>query len=372
MTLLEKYIIARWCYAIGEFYIDDIEYGILDKQMKEQYPDNEYVNRSWSDDPCPIELLEKYGLQEYYRDIKFAYKSESIRSLNSWEEVEAEFANLNEPSRLSFKIDGFNMQKNHYNKKPISSETRGRTGNSLNANSTLSVGPQEIPYGGKVKVTGEMVIPNDKWRLFQLEYDNVSQRSSVSTCLANGLTDYLAFVAFDIKVEDMELKGDQYKILNECGFETPFFMTVNNYAQLKRAIELMGQRKQFYNFPTDGLVLENSKQQVAIRVGAWQEHVMQSYVTEYVRNTGLHNNPILVKIAPVRSSEGHTHTEVSVTNLQYILDCDLKIGSPIAFDLRSMAAPVLNTTITARLHSEYEGKYEEYRKQVDERYNNAE
>lgn len=36
-----------------------------------------------------------------------------------------------------------------------------------------------------------------------------------------------------------------------------------------------------------------------------------------------------------------------------ILDNDLQIGSPIAFDLRSMAVPVLNTTATKDLHDEY-------------------
>lgn len=364
MDLLEKYIIARWCYAIGEDYIDDIEYRCIDEKLKEEMPDNEYVKRSWSDDPCPIELLEKYGLTQYYRDIKFAYKSESIRSINTVSDVESQLRWLSEKSRLSYKLDGFNIQVNYYNGKPISAETRGRTGNSLNANTVMKIVPQEIPVLGKVKVTGECVIPNKKWTLFQQDFNNVSQRNSVSTCLANGLTEYLAFVAFNIQSEDAVL-GDHYTLLKEFGFNTPMYVEVSNYEELKRGIELMGTRRKFYAYPTDGLVLENTRCQVALRVGEWQESVMKSYVTGYIENIGMHSIPMLVAVAPVVSQEGKTHREVSVTNLQYIIDNKLVVGSPIAFDLRSMAAPVLNTFVTAELQQQYEGRYEEFQQLVD-------
>ena len=33
MSLLERYIIARWCYAIGEDYIDDIEYRCIEEKF---------------------------------------------------------------------------------------------------------------------------------------------------------------------------------------------------------------------------------------------------------------------------------------------------------------------------------------------------
>ena len=79
----------------------------------------------------------------------------------------------------------------------------------------------------------------------------------------------------------------------------------------------------------------------------------------------MHSNPMLVKVAPVKSKEGVTYTNVSVTNLQYILDNELKIGSPIAFDLRSMAAPVLNSYVTEQLQQQYVGKWDEYHAMID-------
>lgn len=365
MNLLDKYILARWAYAIGVDFIDDIEYRYLEEHVKREYPECEYLNRSWSNDPCPLKLLEKYNRMDLYRDIKFAYTSESIRSINSMEEFNVQFSGLNEISRLSFKEDGFNIQVNYYNGKPISAETRGRRGNSLNANIVLKLVPECIPYMGKVKITGECVIPNDKWELFKQTYSNVSQRSSVATCLANGLSEYLAYVAFNIQVEDQQVLGDPYEKLKELGFRVPVFIWVSNFEELKSGVELMGKRNKVYKIPTDGLVIENTKYQLAIRIGEWQESILKSYVVEYVENVGMHGVAMLVRVAPVKSSEGHTYTSVSVTNLQYILDNDLKIGSPIAFDLRSMAAPVLNTTATQMLHDEYAGRYEEYRELID-------
>ncbi len=364
MDLLDKYIIARWAYAIGVDFIDDVEYRYLENAVKEKYPTNEYLSRSWSDDPCPIELLKKYDRMDLYRDIKFAYKSESIRSINSEQEFVSQFSSLNEKSRLSFKEDGFNIQVNYYNGEPISAETRGRKGNSLNANTVLALVPKRISILGKVKITGECVVPKDKWKAFQELHSNVSQRSSVSTCLAQGLTQYLEYVAFNIQAENRKIE-DIYSTLDYLGFHTPVCMWVSNMSELVNGVKVMGRWNENYNIPTDGLVIENSKYQLAIRVGDWQESVLKSYVTGYAENVGMHGVAMLAKIAPVKSSEGHTYTSVSVTNLQYILDNDLQIGSPIAFDLRSMAVPVLNTTATKDLHDEYSGRYEEYKDLID-------
>lgn len=364
MDLLDKYILARWAYAIGVDFIDDIEYRYLENSVKKDWPDSEYLKRSWSDDPCPTKLLKKYNRMDLYRDIKFAYKSESIRSINSEAEFIEQFSSLAEKSRLSFKEDGFNIQVNYYNGQPISADTRGRKGNSLNANTVLDLVPKQIPILGKVKITGECVVPKDKWKEFQELYSNVSQRSSVSTCLAQGLTQYLEYVAFNIQSETHKIE-DIYKVLDSFGFKTPLYIEVSNFDELVDGINTMGKWDERYNIPTDGLVIENSKYQLAIRVGAWQESVLKSYITGYEENVGMHGVAMLVKIEPVKSSEGHTYSSVSVTNLQYILDNDLRIGSPIAFDLRAMAVPVLNTTATKDLQTQYAGNYEEYREMID-------
>lgn len=361
---LDRYILARWCYGIGEDFISDIEYDHLHNRLKEAMPDNEYVRRSWSDDPCPMELLEKYGLQHLYRDIKFEHKSESIRSINTNAEFREIFSRLDEPSRLSYKLDGFNIQVNYYNGKPISAETRGRRGNSLNANAVLDIVPQSIPKLGRVKVTGELVVCNSEWERFKLETGNVSQRNSVATALANGMMEYTEFVAFNIQYDNETVEEDIYSLLRKFGFIVPYNMKVSDFSQLQNAMAELAELRESYNYPNDGLVIENTKYQLALRVGAWQEEEMQSYVTGYDENVGLHGNAMVVNVAPVVQDD-RTIRQVSVTNLSYIIGCELQIGSPIAFDNRSMATAVLNVERTKDLHEKYAGRYDVYRRKID-------
>lgn len=364
---MDRYIIARWCYAIGEDFVDDIEYKSIEEIVRKDYPNCEYLHRSWSNDPCPIELLKKYGRMDLFRNLKFEYRSESIRSINSMQEFEDTFKFLDEQSRVSFKEDGWNIQVNYYNGKPISAETRGRGGNSLNADLTLKIVPQAISIMGRVKVTGEVVIPNSQWLRFLIEFStNTSQRSSVITCLRNDRPEYLQYIAFNIQSEDFEISEDMYTVLSKLGFTTPYAVTVGNYAQLCNAIKLMEKIDKKYDYPNDGLVIENSKYQLAIRVGHWQEEVMQSFVTAYLENHGAYGNAMKVSIYPVKY-DGVTRSQVSVTNLQYILDSDLKIGAPIAFDIRSKATAVLNQTKTAELQKQWENNYDGYQKFIQER-----
>ena len=64
--------------------------------------------------------------------------------------------------------------------------------------------------------------------------------------------------------------------------------------------------------------------------------------------------------------DGYRRTKVNVTNLQCIIDNNLKIGSPIAFDIRSAVGCVLNTTKTKELQDKYDGRWEIYKQEIDE------
>ena len=365
MSLMEKYVIARWCYGIGEDFISDMEYRYIEDKIKEQFPDSEYLTRSWSNDPCPTEILEKYNLGHLIKNISFSHQSESIPSLFTEEEVQREFQGLNEQSRVSYKIDGWNTQIDYYNGKRQSANTRGRSGNFLNANAILEVVPETIPIMGKVKIIGESSIPKDKWLHYKEITGNATQRGSVSTAFANNDSAFLSFLAFDILVEGESLDDkDRYDVLRELGFKSPSFMWVNNYQQLLKAIDILGKRDEKYNYLTDGLVLENSHTQKAIRIGRWEELELVSYVTGYTERRGSYGNSFVVNVHPVMD-KGYKRKQVNVTNLDYIIKHNLQIGAPIAFDVRSAANCVLNTERTAELQRQYDGRWEEFRVKID-------
>lgn len=365
MTDYEKFIIARWAYAIGEPIMNDVEYNSLEKKLKAEMPDDEYVNRSWSNDPCPLELLEKYNLLRLRRNIKMGYNAESIAASTTEEEVRAEFLSLAEKSRLSFKIDGWNFSKNFYNGKYISSNTRGRMGSEKDTDILRGIGPDEVPYMGRVTVTGELSIPNDAWKTFQLRYSNTAQRSSVSTAIANNEKESLEFLAFNIDVEGGLPEGtDKYELLRKLGFKTPYFVWVNNYKQLLKGIEHLSNRSSVYNYLTDGVVLENSEVQRAIRLGAWSETIFRSYVTGYTERPGAYGTSMVVNIREI-NVRGNSRENVNIYNVANIVENNLQIGSPICFTVRSSANAVIAVESTRRLQSEWSGRYDKYKEMID-------
>ena len=365
MTDLERFIIARWSYAVGESFIGDIEYNELEAKLKESMPDNEYVKRSWSLDPCPIVLLEKYGLQHLRRNIKLDYNAESIEAITTWEELEREFKTLNKKSRLSYKIDGWNMSKNFYNGEYISGNTRGRTGDERETDVLLGVGADKVPFKKRVTVTGEGSIPNDKWEMFQLKYNNTAQRNSVSTVIANNEKEYMSLLAFDIDVEGgLDPTVDKYELLRNIGFKTPAFLWVNDYTSLCRAIDVMSKRSYSYNYLTDGLVIENEDVQKAIRLGAWSETVFNSYVTGYTEKQGAYGKSMVVEVKEI-FIRGNRRSNVNIYNVASIIENNLQIGYPIAFTVRSSANAVIDVGSTRRLQETWINRYDKYREKID-------
>lgn len=362
--LLDKYILARWAYAIGQPIMSDMEYNSLHARLKKEIPDNEYVKRVWSEDPCPIDLLTRTGNEHMYRNISITYGSESMDSLRTDDEVKRMFGNLNEATRLSYKVDGWNNQINYYNGKIISGNTRGRATTPKDSNVLLGVVPDTIPMHGVVKIIGEASIPNNKWEEFKNIYGGKDQRASMSTVIAKGLVDYVSYKAFNIVSPDNELLSDKYSLLKSWGFDTPKFLIVNDYKQLKSGIDMLSKMDSNNDVLTDGLVIENSKTQIAIRVGKWQESYFRSYVTGYVENYTSYGISMTLKIRPILVG-GKNISILDVTNISEIVKNNLRIGYPVAFTIRSGANPAFSATDTDELQEMYLDDYEAYCKQVD-------
>lgn len=359
----ERYILARWTYLMGEPILSDIEYDKLEKQFKLDRPDDELSKRPYSFDPCPEELLKKYGLSNLICNPTMGYMAESIYSINTWEEFNETFRGLNERSRLSFKIDGWNTRVSYFNGVIVNVETRGRSGTNLDIKNIHTLFPQKIPIKARTAITGELSIPNGKWEDFKMITGNNDQRASVRSALARSAVDYLSYLAFNIFIENGNEISDSYKLLSDLGFQSPKYVWVNNFEELKKYVWYMSYINRAYGYLTDGLVIENSQYQYAIRLDAWEEHAMCSFVDGYEENQGMYGTFLKVKCYPI-SVEGKTFNKISINNIANIVENNLQIGYPIAFNLRSSANVVLDTTETARLQSQWRGRYEEYQNKV--------
>ena len=351
---LDVYILARWFYAISDPIMSDAMYNIMHKQMVQKYPDSPYVNRSWSSDPCPVELLKRIGREDAIQAIVLADKTESIESLNSWTDIKDKLGNLHTAGTLSFKHDGWNMQASYYNGSLVCVNSRGRTTDSLNADVLCALLPKEIPVQGMVKVVMECTLPNDSFEKCKQLYDSTSQRASVSTILRAHPENvsWLALHAFDIHGCAIPTGMNKFEYLTQLGFKTPSWIDVYNYDDIESGVNKLSISVLDYDYPTDGVVIDAGFK-YALRVEHWEEPIMYSYVEGYEISYNRHVISPKLKIHPVERN-GATQRTLTITNWQRIIDLGLKIGAPVAFSIASSAIAVVDEGATLLMHKEME------------------
>lgn len=362
----DRFIIGRWAYSIGEEFISDIEYDRLEREMKSRGVLKEYINRGWSEDPCPYELLRENNLDEFIVPVIYTHNTESIESLNSIDAVREKCIHLSESSRLSYKMDGYSVRLNYFDGRLILALTRNRNGGKAkNLDKILPLFKQNISLKGKVLINGELFLKTSKLNEYKTLRGIISQRNGVSTAIANGDIEFLDYKCYNIYSDDESInKGDKYKILLSLGFSVPRNVIVKDYNSMLVGVELLSKTSNMFNAPTDGVVLENSTMQYALRINNWKEECKESYIKGYIFNRGMYGNSISVEIAPIHL-ENKVQRFIDVTNIQTIIDYNLRIGAPIAFVERSAVNSVLDTSRTQELHEEYEGRYSEFINKID-------
>ena len=368
MTDEERFILARWAYGVGEPIISDAEYTILFDKMKATKPDWEYVNRSWSSDPCPTTLLKENGMSHLIANIVLTEKTESIPSLNSWYDVENVYRSYAfvKGTFISYKHDGWNIQANYYNGELVDVRSRGRSADALDVSVLSCILPKTIPAMGKVRVVGECTCSKELFKTMQIVFNNALERSAVRTAIAHSeYTPRLSYHAFDIdgyKVAD----GDLFPTLQRWGFQVPTYAPVTSFGELQRLVEEFGKANDTYGFPTDGLVVRTGSLKYALRVGAWEEPIYTSYVTGYEESYGGHIISMNVLIYPTHTNKGMQY-RLSLTNCKRIVENNLRKGLPIAFKITSSAYGDFDAESTKVLQSQWAGKEYEYCKMIEKK-----
>lgn len=342
MTEKEKYLIARWVYKVGEEFISDEEYNNLHRRMLAS-PDMERItSQTWSSDREPTELLNKYNLEHFKRELPSYAQSESIQSLVSDSEVEAVFGNM-DTGHLSYKIDGFNIVLTYTNGYLVMANTRGRGGQGKGIMEVMiKLVPTEIEDKGNVIITVELHTDMNYWSVVKETYNSANPRSAVSTLIANCDWQYMKAKAFKYVSSTRKLNiYEQYKELTKMGFTTSPAIQVKGYKDLIAKSDMLGKVKNSKDFISDGLVLITDKTIKALRVGAWQESVNYSILEEFILSPTTYGFSLTGRIAPIQF-EGANRTKVNLYNIQSVLDNNIKVGDRIYFVLRSDANLILD------------------------------
>ena len=362
LTLLEKFILSRWEYGRGTPIIEDAEYTYLLLAMRNTYPNNEYTNRTWSNDPCPVLLLNKVGLSSHVRHVVLGDTTDSIPSLNTYLEIQDKLANFNGKGYLSFKLDGWNIQFNYYNGQLVTVQSRGRDTKFKEYPELSKYVPESIPAMGKVRVVTEITISRENFAICSERFDNANSRSAVSTILARPEEYNL------LSINAHSIQGVQtdnvYHTLLDWGFHVVPHVPVSNYEEVLAGIALLSQEHADFELPTDGIVFTGAGI-YAIRVGPWKEPIYRSFVTGYRESYNMHRISPQIRIYPILRN-GSMQRNINATNWQRIMDYRLEPGSPIAFNVVSSAIADIDLQATKILQEAYAGRYAEYAEEIIE------
>lgn len=358
----DKFILSRWAYSIGEELIPNHEYNLLREYMETVNKDDEYVNRSWSSDPCPVELLRKVGREDLINAVILSDKTESIPTVNDVYDFHGLFVNLREPGTLSMKHDGWNIQANYYNGELVTVHTRGRYSDSVDASALKERFPKTIPVKERCKVVCELTVSKQNFPICKSLFNNVNCRSAVSSVLARPEYHYLLdYHAFDIHgVEFNRVK--KFQLLREWGFETPLYVFTSCYDDIVRGLQELSEQNVMYASPTDGAVYDGSMTR-AIRLMAWEEPIYKSFVTGYTEKYNKYRISPTLDIYPV-VREGTTQSHLTITNWARIIEYNLQPGAPVAFRCASGAIADFDEESTVLLHKQYEGRWREFAEHV--------
>lgn len=358
----EQYILARWAYSVGEPVISDAEYSRLQHYMQVTFPEDPYVIRTWSEDPCPKELLERVGRTDLIRNITLTDATESIPSIGTWVELKNMFEFFRGRATLSMKHDGWNIQFNYYNGELVDIHTRGRKGGNLKVQRLSNMVPVKIPFMGRVKVVQELTVPLYLWGDVRKQFGSANPRNAVHTLLAKSETNqFLQLHAVDIHGVDLG-SNNKFEVLKSIGFDVPLYKIVDNFAEMQYAMKELSANKANYVAETDGLVFDGFTKR-AIRLLAWEEPIYQSYVTGYVESYSKHRINPSVTVYPTLCG-GRMQRQVNMTNIGRIVKNNLRIGSPIAFRNASDAIADIDEGITSLLQKEWDGKWDKYAEEI--------
>ena len=360
----KKFIVARWAYSVGEPVMSDAEYQKLLEMIQVTRPDDEYVKRTWSDDPCPTQLLQLIGRTDLIHKVVLTDRTVSIKSLGSFAEVQRDLYYITEPGTLSMKHDGWNIQANYFGGKLVNIVTRGRSSDAVDVSKLSNRVPQNIPITDKVKVVLELTCPKRHFPFCASKFGNVSERTAVSTLLSK--SEYLHLLEMHaIDVHGITVTPtEKFKLLQSWGFEIPTWYEVVTYDDLLVALQQLNVDAASYGSPTDGVVYDGEIRR-ALRVLHWEEPIYQSFVVGYKEMYGANRISPSIVIEPVLR-KGINQRRVNITNWQRIMLFNLRPGAPVAFRIASDSNAAFDEETTRLLHKTYEGRWEDFQEMVRE------
>lgn len=380
----DLYILSRFMYRIGKPIIKDEIYDRLERGLKSENILEDYISRTYDDDPIPYDLLKEFNLMEYipsmgsnspYAKFLDEEKSLSIRAVRDYEEAFVYFkAVRGEELIISLKGDGINSKSLYVKDVLEVSLSRARKGLGFDLTKNIcKVIPTSIKTKQEqVKVFSESFAYNRALQYLRSKYggDYKTEKSSAISMLrvAHDIEDYkylesLAFYAEGLP--NVEKHSDILEELKRQGFHVVPYVVLkpnsvpDNFDDFKEWLDKICTL--FYEkttvFPSDGLVVDvnrldyeatvknqYSDRNIALKLNQWSFKTYYGKVTEIVFEQRRVRMSCRVKIEPLKTSDGCDAKVVNIYNPKILIDNGIKVGSIVPFERNSGA---INTLVRA-------------------------
>lgn len=379
---VDIYVLSRLFYSMGKPIISDEVYDKIEGAIKKAQPSNEYLTRTYDDDPFPTELLEKWGFN--VRVIERAYyspKSFSTYELHS-KEMDEEFSKSITPVETyleaiewldkikdgeeivaSLKIDGINTKNFYKEGKYKVSATRGRGGTPFDiSKNTSRILPATVERQGNVFVRGEAIITKQGLEeMNKAGIDFKTCRSAAMSVLRKDISSewykYLEIVSF--KTNGHNTLTSSLEELKDNNFTVVPYRVVKKIKSkdreeiidwLNNIMEELWEEGLEKGYPSDGVVLEinnqalfNSKGEdtkynfgnIALKIGRWKPGYYKGVITGIEIEQQKSKCSVVGLIEPVKLDNGITVSRVNLFNLDIMISNGINIGSEIDFEYKS-------------------------------------
>ena len=392
----EIFILARYCYSVGEPIIDDYKYDEYEKYFIQSKILVDYTSRVYDDDPVPVSLLKKYEaedlLVEFEKDVKYTPqmsedKSLSIKALKDIESIYKFFLDNSERELIaSVKGDGWNTQNFYLNGGDYLgskvrenwdyhalSKSRGRHGRSFNITKNISKVLLN-PVNAKLQsftVFGEAFVEEEYLPVLRDKYDKdkyKSPRTGASSLLrvSHDAEDYKHLKVMMFRLEgstDFKTISEGIDFLEELGFYTvPYDILEPNRFNLRTLKEFEKEFLEYLRWfkdltrhiPSDGLVIEVNKldventvtnqyssRNIAVKMGPWRHKSYTSVVEEIIVEQQGVKCSVRLRIKPTETEYSSTAKYVHCGSPRILVLENIKVGDTIRFERDSNAVNVL-------------------------------
>lgn len=380
------YILARYFYRIGEPFLSDSQYDQMESLLK-QYRYNElkaYFNRTYDDDPVPLELLQQIGVEP----VKFTDltgreelltsmnedKSLSIHSVTSYEEAWDFFSRLREYQQdfmSSLKMDGDNTKMLYVDGEYALSMSRGRKGTSFDfTDQSAKVMPSRIQTTQHhLRVFGESYVLEEALPILRNEYDPSKYKTCKSAAIsmlrvrhksehykylktrvffAEGLENTLHEMFDNLESQGIDTaphKLFKWESIPESFEEFKVWLKQEIFDYFEAA----GQ-----GIPSDGVVVEvddllwigeqkeqYNNRQLALKFEQWGYKYEKGVITGIRVEQQRVYKSVRVTIEPVVQYDGCTATIINVFDPSILIRNNLCVGETVYFEKNSGAVNIL-------------------------------